>query len=48
MNIIFVSDNRSVVEKGMIESIRKQQTELHNSTRFCKAPAMLQAVADKA
>lgn len=32
----------------MIEGVRKQPTELHNSTAVWRAPAMLQAEADKA
>lgn len=47
LDVVFVCDNGSVVEKRMIEGVWKQPTELHNSTMVWWAPAVLQAEADE-
>lgn len=48
LNVVFVQNNGSVVEKGMIEGVWKQPTELHTSATVQRRPAMLQAEADEA
>ena len=45
---VFVRDDGSIVEKGMIEGVWEQPAELHHSPAACGAPAVLQAEADEA
>lgn len=48
LNIVFVQNDGSVVEKRMIEGVWKQPRELHSCTAVQRRPAMLQAEADEA
>lgn len=48
LNVVFVGYNGSIIEKRMIEGIRKQPEKLHNTALVFRAPAVLQAEADEA